>query len=288
MDKGEYINQLEKYLNVGEPKRSELILELRSHLEESDNKQTEIVLGHPKTLAIEYNQVHLGWLNNKFNFFIFPFIVGLLYLLVHILLLQLSRLLPQQYYLVDANLPLAVKLISLASGITTLTAIASAIWTGRTLALIHRPAGYFLRLTLTLPLLLFTIYRILDLFNYIYFSRQYSYEVGEAVFSMITSTLILTLLIIFSFSIKKSPLLLSKGKAHRKWYFEIVMFMAMLFVGFFVAQGLNTFYIPFLQSWLPTIIIESIIMFIFVRRSLSFIKLKKTTDKPENFEKTIT
>lgn len=65
MNFNQYVTEFEHHLRVGEPKRSEIIAELNTHLDElSQNESPEAALGDPRTLAAKYNRIHIGFFSS--------------------------------------------------------------------------------------------------------------------------------------------------------------------------------------------------------------------------------
>lgn len=81
MNNNEYIQEFEKRLRVGEPKRSELIVEIRNHLEELDQKSSvETPLGDPQKLAQKLNRTHIGIFSSPTLLFATPVAIMMLML----------------------------------------------------------------------------------------------------------------------------------------------------------------------------------------------------------------
>lgn len=70
-----YLTEFTKHLRVAEPKRGEILAELKTHLDELDDGTDPVTqLGHPTKLANKYNQAHLGIFSSPFTILITPFI----------------------------------------------------------------------------------------------------------------------------------------------------------------------------------------------------------------------
>lgn len=70
MTSSEFLSIFEKHLLVGEPKRVEIIAELKTHISEGGIEQ----MGDPKSLARAYNITHLGSWRSVLWMFFAPFI----------------------------------------------------------------------------------------------------------------------------------------------------------------------------------------------------------------------
>lgn len=75
MTLNQYLTTFEQHLRVADPKRGEIIAEIRGHLAEKQN------LGDPRRLAHEYNQVHLGLVGSSPAIFLLPWVLALPFIL---------------------------------------------------------------------------------------------------------------------------------------------------------------------------------------------------------------
>lgn len=64
MTSQEYLQSFQRHLRVAEPKRSEIIAEIKTHLFESQNSGD---FGDPKRLAARYNRTHIGFWYSEFK-----------------------------------------------------------------------------------------------------------------------------------------------------------------------------------------------------------------------------
>lgn len=82
MTKTGYITDFERHLRVAEPKRNEILAELKTHLEEAENPK---ILGNPKRLARSYNRTHIGLLFSPLRIHLAIIFIAFAFSLAHLL-----------------------------------------------------------------------------------------------------------------------------------------------------------------------------------------------------------
>lgn len=74
MNHEQYLTEFTKHLRVAEPKRSDVLMELKTHIADAgDGADPERTLGKPPDLAAGYNQTHIGIFASRPVFFLIPF-----------------------------------------------------------------------------------------------------------------------------------------------------------------------------------------------------------------------
>lgn len=136
MTSEEFLRVFEKHLLVGEPKRSEILVELHNHFTED----AQALLGNPTKLAREENRLNLGLLHSQTRLFLVPVIVVGLGALIQMMDVYIgktsslsSRLLPEW---LDSILFFYVRFV---------LPISFALSVGWTVARMHTPARLFAR-----------------------------------------------------------------------------------------------------------------------------------------------
>ncbi len=79
MTSQEFLHIFERHLRVGEPKRSEIIAELQEHLHRAETINR---MGNPKKVALEENQIHIGFFADPWRLYLIPVALLVLQLFV--------------------------------------------------------------------------------------------------------------------------------------------------------------------------------------------------------------
>ncbi len=157
MNQAEFLSIFEKYLIVGQPRRSEILAELKNHIDElGETGGIERLLGEPSRLAERYNRTHVGVLSTPWLILSIPILaVGLI---TGLKILFNVGSMPPFMELTNSNL-----LFQIASMIIWLLPYLSAIWLGWTVTRLNRPARWALGLLGT-SLIAGTVFGVL--YNY--------------------------------------------------------------------------------------------------------------------------
>lgn len=160
MRTAEYLETFEKHLRVGEPKRSELLAEIRSHLNElGQNDDVEQTLGDPKKLSCKLNRTHIGFWYSEFHFYIVIVGVSFAFLFGHLGIMNYLRLRPE--FITTTFFQMLRDFVGNAGFIIPLII---AIWFGWNMSKINQPVKIIAK-AIPITLLLVTFIAALELFE---------------------------------------------------------------------------------------------------------------------------
>lgn len=125
MNHEQYLTEFTKRLRVAEPKRREIIAELKTHLAEPGGTDPFTTLADPKQLARRYNRIHIGLLSHRWLFYLIP-LVAVVFLAIE-KISGIARLIDRQIFYNESLLGIIIPVIL-------------SIFYGRVLLRIFRPA----------------------------------------------------------------------------------------------------------------------------------------------------
>lgn len=133
--------QFERSLRVGEPKRAEIIAELRTHFDEHGSDPA--TLGDPKRLAQQYNRTHVGILGEQPYLHLTPIVTLLAIFFIHAIRLSLWQHGILNSY-VESN-----EIVAFEFWITLCVPFVVAFFVGRALIRTYRPIADFFGLIIS-------------------------------------------------------------------------------------------------------------------------------------------
>lgn len=248
MNQAQYLTEFEKYLRVGEPKRSEIIAELQTHIDELHGDPT--ALGGPTQLAETYNRTHVGFFSSGARIATTPFVITALNLIFAIVL----RTLPDRWGSESNALPLP-DASAYAFILIVLVPIAAALLIGRALAITDRPWQH-LRTAMLWTFIAIACMEIVGPFivstianaphttmydSAVYPTNVYTIVVGPLIIATLY-TLFLAAIAVFTVIAIQAPLIRTHKSAAK---FEGLLYGFITLIVFFVSLGLSEFLAPY-------------------------------------------
>ncbi|MBI4093120.1 MAG: hypothetical protein HY420_04320 [Candidatus Kerfeldbacteria bacterium] len=249
MNDEQYLTEFERHLRVGEPKRGEIIAELKTHLDEIDGGDPFTALGDPRELTRKYNRTHIGFFSTSTRLFITPFAIVTINLIVTIIL----RVLPDRWNNTPNTPPLPDASV-FGFMLIVVIPVAAALLFGRALAKTLR-SWQLLRLTMVWTFVAILVMEVSGPFlvqliassdySPLYDSMAslsiYSAVVGPLIVAVLY-TLFLAAIAVFTIIAFQAPLVRATEKTAK---FEWLIYGFITLVVFFVSMGLSEFLAPY-------------------------------------------
>ncbi len=151
----QYLKLFTRHLRVGEPKRGELVAELRHHLDELPQGANAIeALGYPIDLAGKYNRTHIGLLGSKVNLLILPWVI------CGFVLLQMVTSLSSNGWQSAGDSAVGLGFWMLGSNLLLIVFFLAAVWAGISIRRMQHPGmalGGLVISSLIAPIVLLTL-----------------------------------------------------------------------------------------------------------------------------------